>query len=860
MQIQNFQIKRKATKFLGTLLVLFSCFVIGNSTVEAATQFRVFADDTIAGWSTLLRSSIGPANTPIVVDIRKPNGSIVSIEGITNAQGTFELEVLGYHNKEAGEYYVRAKVKGESDSTNYSTYTVYPESVSVSKSSVSVNNLALKADGYDHAVIQVILMDEYGNRIPNHALKVISSRVEDTIEYLTQQSDQSGRFQAKITSELPGFSTLIIQDVTGGDILKERPQITFLKAEENNKALTGNDFLMANLLAQDEESDPLSDEALEELFGDTPDDTGEETLEDLFGAPSSEETADDPFADTSPDMGLHGELDRFEIEILPSIATDGTNVKINENFSLKVQALDAEDRKVTSYTGTIRFSSSDQNATLPEDYEFTTADLGEKIFSLAFKLTALGTQTIEVVDIDDWFKTGKIDLNVAERIDDQASVDSEIEIKYPEDNVTLNQKTITLSGQGPANIGIDIFINGVLTTSSDIDTDGFFSTAIQVEEGLNKVFVIEQNGKERKSNTVNFMVDVTPPSIDTFQVIPEGDIKVGEFYSVILTSEPGLEEVAIRVLVEHPLTESLSEPGKYEATLPAPLIAGEYPIHAILVDELGNRLETNTNRTLHIIDKELPTPPVVTGLQADAGDQKVRLSWNDVSKDSETPIGNYKVYFGTDRNVLSKNKNTSSTETEMLIENLNNDVEYFFAVTAMSEDGYESKEKSLIVSATPSQGQNIDQLGDNQLRGVAGDGKMTLTWDPFPNVQASRYKVYYGLQSGRYTSYIVTDLYQTSLVIGDLANGVTYYAAVSPINANGLELNLRSNEVAVTPTGLGISGPIVTPQIPRGARPGVALRAPIGQVGPESLWIVFFSFAIAQSSIIFRKTYFKSKK
>lgn len=801
----------------------------------AESKMRVFADDTIAGWSTELRSSVGPAQSAVVFEINKPDSSVIKLETETNQQGVAEIEFLGFHTKKTGEYRARVYVKGETAHPEYSTFTVYPETTSTSKSDIYLSESALQANDKDQAEIRVTLRDDYGNPIPNHYVDIISSRVEDRIVFNKQQTDQSGQISAKISANSPGISSLIAQDKTAGVILTTRPQITFFNSESSHSAQKNfGNYIMANVLYNDDNTAENSD-----------------TEDNVLLSQSNNIPANDNF-------DLYGELDHFGIEIIPSLASDGNNVLVNENIGVKVRALDVEDRVVSSYTGTIRFSASDQNATLPDDYEFNSADLGEKTLSLSIKLTSLGRQKIEVVDINDWFKTGSLELNVAESIGSEGPQNSEIIIKNPDSNVTLNQTTVTVSGQGPANIGLDIFVNGALVNSTDIDSDGFFSSSIIVEEGQNKVFAIEQNGKERKSNTINFMVDISPPSINSFQVIPEGDITVGEFYSVILRSEPGLDKAAIKVQVEHPLVQNLSEPDKYEATLSAPLIKGEYPIYAILTDGLGNKLETNTNRILRVVDKDLPLP-TVTGLKAQAGNESVLLEWDDMTKNQTEAISKYKIYFGEGMNTLSKNLTSEGPSNSLVINNLDNDKKYYFAVTALNDTGQESSEKSEVVSATPNSnaGFNIPSDSKLQLRGVGGNSRITLSWDPFPGIQAYRYKIYYGLQSGNYNSYILSDVNQSSLVIGDLANGITYYATVSPINSDGIELNIRSNEVAATPSALLIKGPDIQNNIPIRAPQVDLSKRPIGQVGPESLWIIFLSLAAAQTGLIIRKKLLK---
>ena len=69
---------------------------------------------------------------------------------------------------------------------------------------------------------------------------------------------------------------------------------------------------------------------------------------------------------------------------------------IGSTVTMFVVALDANNRVVTNYTGTVAFTSSDSAATLPADYTFTAADRGVKSFTVT--LDTHGRQTITATD------------------------------------------------------------------------------------------------------------------------------------------------------------------------------------------------------------------------------------------------------------------------------------------------------------------------------------------------------------------------------------------------------------------------------------------------------------------------------
>jgi hypothetical protein len=64
--------------------------------------------------------------------------------------------------------------------------------------------------------------------------------------------------------------------------------------------------------------------------------------------------------------------------------------------SFTVTAEDASGHRVTSYTGTVHFTSSDPHAVLPANYTFVASDMGMHTFSATLKTT--GTQSITATD------------------------------------------------------------------------------------------------------------------------------------------------------------------------------------------------------------------------------------------------------------------------------------------------------------------------------------------------------------------------------------------------------------------------------------------------------------------------------
>jgi hypothetical protein len=78
---------------------------------------------------------------------------------------------------------------------------------------------------------------------------------------------------------------------------------------------------------------------------------------------------------------------------------------------INVVALDANNRPVPGYTGTVHFTSTDFYASLPDNYKFTAADGGSRLFQVTFAAT--GKPTLAVTDVANGSLTGGIVVKVA---------------------------------------------------------------------------------------------------------------------------------------------------------------------------------------------------------------------------------------------------------------------------------------------------------------------------------------------------------------------------------------------------------------------------------------------------------------
>ena len=88
-------------------------------------------------------------------------------------------------------------------------------------------------------------------------------------------------------------------------------------------------------------------------------------------------------------------LDHFSV----ATSVDGGSAMAGSPFDVTVTAQDVYDNTVTTYSGTITFSSGDPyGATLPADYTFRPTDLGTAAFSGGVTLYTAGTWDVSVMD------------------------------------------------------------------------------------------------------------------------------------------------------------------------------------------------------------------------------------------------------------------------------------------------------------------------------------------------------------------------------------------------------------------------------------------------------------------------------
>lgn len=837
-------IKQLGITLLVALLMLPATLVITSMiyTPTAYADFlpvQVYPTDTVAGYPSALRTSLIDPYKDVRFVVETPEGAVVQIPAQADAAGIASADFYGHQTKVIGTYKVAMVYPGSSESSPQSSFTVYPDQISTTQSTLRSTLQMLEAS-MEETFLVVTLYDQYRNPISDHRVNLISSRSEDTIETLAGGvTDQNGRANFRVTSAYPGISTYTAMDVTVNEVLQDREEVVYTTPSQ---PVASASVFTASLLSA------------EIGQGDT--------------------------------QVLAGPVDRFDIQGLAS------TVEVNDELSVTVVARDANGNVAKNYTGTVSFGTFDENAILPGNHTFDASDQGQFTFDLALSFSQAGNQVLQVFDANNFQIMGEFSLEVIPVGGViTGPVATNLEIKSPTDGSELGTNLIILTGTGDPNINLTVFDNDVKIGDSGTDSDGFFSHQVKnLDSGTHTFYVM--NESREVSNAVTITIDTLSPVLNLFEIFPEGTVLPGEQVEITVQSEPRLEEAKIRLQgIEEPMQESDSEPGTYRITVVAPANDGTFPIDIILIDSLSNRGEFAGRGTIQVNTPAPNAPPVVQIVEATPGDSVIELVWEEVLG-HDRPIDHYRVYYGTVLSNLDTVTDTNDDSTTWELRGLTNDTQYFMAIKAVDTQGIESENLSVLIAATPvapdpcdaiecgefgicadaichcSNGYSGELCEDppepepivlpepdiegGQLMASSVEGGLLLSWAPFSGVQAYHYKVFIGVSPGNYTDFLITPNNATTTVVMDLINGVTYYFAVVALDINGNIISRLSREFQFTPSGAGFH-PAAPSPVPYDTE---LLSDQLGRVpksedtGPEAIWIILGSLLFA--SVLYR--------
>lgn len=593
------------------------------------------------------------------VALEKPDGTVLLLETVTNAMGEASLTVSDYHLRQAGEYTVSARQAGKNETYGASARFQIFPGT-VSETKSQVDFNKQSAALGETVEMTVSLLDSYGNEIDGHVLKVMPSSSSVSVYSPEFATDEDGHMNFYITSKKKGIYSFTIFDSSINKTLAAEAKLAF---------------------------------------------SGTGSYADAGGH------------DTKIILAGSGEMDSFIIDNLDE------SVVVGDSQSITVKAVDSDGFNVPDYTGTIRFSSSDSSATLPNDYTFLAEDQGEHTFSLSIKFVTPGEQTLTVTDIDEFKLTGEAVTEVVTTEDSGVDYESDFEsTDFERDgDFTLispaegSYSSDTIEVQGEAEYGYTavIYLDEDEMARTEVEFDNSFTYSLEdVEDGTYDLYVdiVElgdgEPGEEEilevieSSDSEKITIDTTAPKLVSITMEPEAGIVPGDSITITVLSEADLEEASVIFEEEVFLLKETKTSGKYEVELIMPETAGDYTIDVLLMDTLGNEVEYRDQLTITVgeeeveetvveEEEEVASVGVVTGLSTTSAAETVLLSWE--AAESTNAIAYYRVYYGPSADSLYAVSETYDSSTSWSIMDLSGEEIYYFAVSAVDVEGTEGE-------------------------------------------------------------------------------------------------------------------------------------------------------------------------
>lgn len=641
---------------------------------------------SIAGLSTQVELSGDPL-TPLEVSIIKPSGSELILQTTTDDQGRASLNVDSHHVSEAGDYHVSTRHLGGDESfSDSSEFEVYAGTVSDLKSSISVSQNTMMAG--ETLELTVALKDELLNPLKGHVVKAIASDPYVDLYSPEFATDENGEIRFYALANDKGDDYLVdfaVMDTSSNTTLRARPKVAVVGKAENPDLGGFSNTFSSVILSSDS-----------------------------------------------------GPLDHFTIEIEDE---DDAIVEVGDELSVVVTAMDEDDNIVTDYTGTLRFSSTDGSATLPNDYTYLAEDAGSHSFSLSVKFVTPGDQTLSVNDTEQFTIDGEFDLEVVTDSDSNADYgDDFVEDDFERDgdfalvspaSGSYSEDSIEVQGAAQYGYSAIIYIDDEEAGRTEVDFDNSFSyTVSNLEDGTYDLYadIVElgdgEEGEEEilevieSSDLESVTIDTEAPELVSIETDPEEEVETESDVEVIILSEGGLENVSILFNDEVYELEETSTSGKYMASIPMPSEEGEYGFDVILTDALGNDVQYRDQLILNLVktlgdtdetdeedeDEDLEEEEEevselgvsqVAGVTTTGDEETVLVSWE--SPESDLPISYYKVHYGPSADALFAISQTFDSTTNWKVTNLPAEEIYYFAVSAVDIEGNESELSEAVI-------------------------------------------------------------------------------------------------------------------------------------------------------------------
>ncbi len=758
------------------------------------------ADDSIAGIGLSIGIAGAGTNDTLDIVVTDPSGSAIRIPIQTDASGKATAIVPGSKAERAGTYTARA-MKGTSEAATAVSINVAPDSADSYVSSVQTWTPVISPDGRDRGEVSVTMRDQYGNALEGRTVTLVSSRSDDRVTALSSKTDSTGTQHFSVTTTNVGTITLRAIDLLSAVTINQTAEIR----AGNVAAVGGYDTVALN-------SAPL-------------------TSRDLQGRRFYFN------AQVAPAFDI---IDRFEVTV-PAQMTPG-----EEAPTITVRAVDRTGKTVENYTGTVRFVTTDPQATVPNfgTYTFMSRDLGEKSFALALTFRTPGPQTFRAEDTSDAaiFGEGTVQVGAG------SSAQGSINVASHKDGDYVNTLTINVEGRGPRLANL-IVMGGDRDYTGSTDDSGNFSIPVTLSPGQRDFTLRVRDDQGRNdSGSIHLILDQEKPIIEIIQFAPENP-EEGEKVLIVVQSEPDLAQAIFRLRdrvngtpKEITLSENPTQSGSYQGFFTAPS-ADMYQPTVTVMDKAGNVTELSAQ--LAVGGKTLPK---VVNVQAEPRVDAVELTWDPVPGE----VSGYRIYIGDEDNNYLYTLDTGRVITKATVKGLTQGQNYSFAVTAL-RGSQESTEKSDPVGA---------QVLGFTLEITPQDSALRVEWTSLTtDLPLSSFTLSYGTSADSLSEERTLNGELRDTIIRDLLPGVRYFLQITPVTVTGDTLDELAAEGNGTPTGNGFKPaarddvPFDVAELPEGPLHSGAPLNPSSGI-PSTLLII--GAAIAAAGVYLRWRHRKS--
>jgi len=211
--------------------------------------------------------------------------------------------------------------------------------------------------------------------------------------------------------------------------------------------------------------------------------------------------------------------------------------------------------------------------------------------------------------------------------------------------------------------------------------------------------------------------------------------------------------------------------------------------YAVTAVNIEGESDLSSEASVTPVESMTSNPPSApTGVQATAADSQITISWNPVSGATS-----YNIYWNTSGSVTTSDSAVINAPLPYVHMNLTNGTTYYYAVTAISNDGESAL--SMEVSGTP-QTTAFPPTAPTNVQAMGGDGQITISWSPVSG--AISYNIYWNIAGSVTTLDDVIINASSPYVHMNLPSSNTFYYVVTALNANGE--SVLSAEVSAVPT------------------------------------------------------------